>query len=187
MAFLDPLFNPVLLPLVNWNPLAAMVLLSLVISLLIVLVYKFFTNQEEMKRLKEEQKEFLKRMKELRENPQEMMKIQKEAMGKNMDYMKHSIKAMLITMLHVILFFGWMSAHLNFEPIFPDETYSVTAQFAPGVTGQAELLPDESTQLIGNATQPIAAGKTGTASWSLKSSEGIHDLTIKTGTRSEER
>ncbi len=182
MAFLDPVFNPVLLPLVNWNPLIAMILLSFVISLLIVLVYKFFTNQEEMKRLKEEQKEFQKRMRELRENPAEMMKIQKEAMSKNFDYMKHSIKAMLITMLPVILFFGWMNAHLNFEPIFPGETYSVTAEFGPGVNGRAELIPDQGTQVVGNSTQEIAAGKTGTATWSLKSSEGAHDLTIKTGT-----
>src|SRR3989344_7673590 len=114
MAFLDPVFNPILQPLINTSPIVAIIVLSLVISLIIVLVYKFFTNQAEMKRLKEEQKEYQKKMKELRHNPEEMMKVQKEAMGKNIDYLKHSLKAMLITMLPVILIFGWMNDHLAY-------------------------------------------------------------------------
>src|SRR3989344_3947495 len=134
MVFLDPVLNPLMKPLLALGPLWAVVVLSFLISVIIVLVYKFFTKQDEMKRLKEQQKEFQKRMKELRSNPDEMMKVQKEAMKANMEYMKHSFKATLITMLPVILIFGWMNAHLAYEPIFPEETYSVSAQFSEGVT-----------------------------------------------------
>lgn len=173
MAFLDPVFNPVL----ALGPLWAIVLLSLIISLVIVLVYKFFTNQEEMKRLKDEQKEFRKRMNELKSNPEEMMKVQKEAMQKNFQYMKHSFKATLITMLPILLIFGWMNAHFAYEPIYPDETYSITAKFKQGVAGEAELIPDEGTELLSNAKQPVNSA----TSWNLKSTEGAHYLTVKVG------
>src|SRR3989344_687733 len=141
MVFLDPVLNPVLGPFLNWNPAL------LILSVIITVVYKFATNQKEMKRLKEQQKEFQKSMKELRHNPEEMMKIQKEAMKSNMDYMKHSLKSTLITMLPIILIFSWMAGHLSFEPIYPGEQYSMTATFAKGVTGNTQLIPDKGTEL----------------------------------------
>ena len=177
MAFLDFAFNPVLGPLINWNPFLGVFLVSFLISLIIVLVYKFFTNQQEMKRLKEEQKESQKKMKELRNNPEEMMKVQKEAMKKNLDYMKHSFKAMLTTMLPILLIFGWMNEHLTYQPIFPDETYSITASFKEGASGQAELIPDAGTTLLSEKKQEVKDS----ATWNLKSSLGEHFLTVKLG------
>src|SRR3989344_2344904 len=178
MAFLDSIFNPTLGPLMNLSPFWGILIMSLLISLAITLVYKYFSNQTEMKRLKDEQKEYQKKMKELRDNPQEMMKVQKEAMGKNFEYMKHSFKPTLITMLPILLIFGWMTAHLSFEPIYPGETYTVTAVFKPGVLGSAELAVENGTTIVGSALQEI---KDSTATWSLKSTVGEHFLTFKVG------
>lgn len=177
MSFLDPVLNPLFGALLTKSPFLLIVLVSLVISLIITVVYKFATNQTEMKRLKDKQKEFQQQMKELRSNPQEMMKVQKEAMKSNMDYMKHSLKATLITMLPIILIFSWMAGHLSFEPIYPGETYSVTATFAKGVTGIAELIPDEGTELTSEAKQPIENKE---VTWRMKSKEGEHILIVKT-------
>jgi len=184
MSFLDPVLNPVLGPLLTKSPLLLIILVSLVISVIITVAYKFLTDQNEMKRLKEQQKEFQKRMKELRQHPEEMMKVQKEAMKSNMDYMKHSLKATLITMLPIILIFSWMSGHLSFEPIYPGETYSVTATFAKGVTGDAQLIADEGTELSSEAMQEIANGE---VTWRMKSSEGEHTLAVKTGETEQQK
>ena len=176
MAFLDSIFSPVLLPFLNKSPFIGILILSLILSVIVVLVYKYFTDQVEMKRLKEQQKEYQQKFKELKDKPEEMMKLQKEAMGKNFEYMKHSLKATLITMLPIILVFGWMNAHLAFEPIYPGETFSIIAQFKEGVTGEAELIVDEGTELVSPAQQPINSGVT----WSLKSTvEGEHIVTVK--------
>ena len=182
MTFLDPVFNPVLLPLVQWNPFLAIIVLSLAITLLVTLVYKYFTNQEEMKRLKEQQKEFQKQMKELRDTPGELMKLQKEAMQVNMQYMKHSFKATLITMLPILLIFGWMNAHLTFVPLTAGEAYPVAATFAEETTGDAELVADESTSFaldertgkVSEVKQPVQG-----ATWYLKSLAGEHLLQVK--------
>lgn len=175
MAFLDSLFNPVLLPLMNKNPFLGILIISFILSVMVVLIYKYFTNQEEMKRIKEQQKEYQQRFKDLKDKPDEAMKLQKEAMGKNFDYMKHSLKATLITMLPIILVFGWMNGHLAFEPIYPGETYSITAQFKEGIVGEAQLIVDEGTELVSAAIQPINSGVT----WNLKSTEGAHLITVK--------
>ncbi len=184
MAFLDPVLNPILQPLINFSPFWAIVILSFLVSAIITVVYKFATNQSEMKRLKEEQKEYQKRMKALRDNPSEMMKVQKEAMSKNMQYMKHSFKATLITILPILLIFGWMSANLAFEPIYPGETYSITANFAEGFEGQtAEVVVDSQTQLLGESTQSI----NGAATWDLKSESGNHVVKVKLGEQEQSK
>lgn len=178
MAFLDPVFNPVLLPLINLNPFLGIVILSFGISLLIVVIYKLATDQKEMKRLKDEQKEYQKKLKSLKSNPEEMMKVQKEAMKQNLAYMKHSLKPTLITFIPIILIFGWMNAHLAFEPIYPGETYSITAIFKEGITGEAKLEADDNTELVSEAKQGIIENQ---ASWSLKSEAGEHLLSVKIG------
>ncbi len=177
MPFLDSMLNPVLLPLLKLGPFFTIFVLSFIISLIIVLVYKYFTNQEEMKRLKELQKEYTQKIKGLKDKPEEMMRIQKEAMQSNFQYMKHSFKATLITMLPVLLLFGWMNGHLAYEPIFPEENYSLTAKFAEGTTGEAELIVAEGTELLSEVKQPINSE----ANWRLKSKEGDHQLTVKVG------
>ena len=185
MSFLDPVLNPVLQPLLNMSPLWATIVLAFVITLVITLASKYFTNQTEMKRLKDEQKEFQKTMKGLRDKPDEMMKVQKEAMKANMQYMKHSFKVTLITFIPIILIFGWMNAHLAYEPIYPDEVYSISAVFNPDLSGsETELILSEGTELASNvntgtlttAKQKIVEGQ---ASWYLKSTAGEHQLVVK--------
>jgi uncharacterized membrane protein (DUF106 family) len=176
-SFLDPVLSPIFQPLLNSSPFWTVLLLALVITVIITIVYKFFTNQNEMKRLKDEQKDYQKRIKALRDQPAEAMKLQKEAMKKNMDYMKHSMKATLITFLPIILIFGWMNAHLGAEPIFPGETYSVTANFEDGVGGKAVLIPPAGTEIIGDVEKEINSGVT----WQLKSDKGEHLLKVKVG------
>lgn len=176
MAFLDSIFNPIFLPLLEWNPFLAIVLISFAVTLLITIAYKYLTNQSLMKSLKDQQKEFQQRMKSLRDNPSAMMQVQKEAMKVNMEYMKHSLKPTLITMLPVLLIFGWMAAHLSYEPIGPEARYSVTAFLNPNVKGDVELVVDNSTQIFSAAAQQAQEQ----VSWNLHSAEGEHLIIVKT-------
>ena len=177
MAFLDPALNPVLQPLLNWSPFLGILVLALILSFLVTIIYKYFTNQEEMKRLKEQQKEYQKQIKSLKDKPDEMMKVQKEAMKINFEYMKHSLKPTLITMIPVLLIFGWMVGHFSFEPIYPNEAFSITAQFKEGSVGEAVLIVDNSTEILSPSAQNISNDQ---ATWSLKSnSEGERSLIVK--------
>jgi uncharacterized membrane protein (DUF106 family) len=107
-----------------------------------------------------------------------MMKVQKEAMGVNLEYMKASFKPMLITMLPVLLMFSWMTGHLSYEPIYPGETYGITALFKEGLTGEAKLMIDDKSTLISPEMQNITDGK---ASWSVKGEAGEHEFKVMVG------
>ena len=180
MSILDPILGPVMSIPAPWN----LLLISFIITGGITLLYKFATDQKLMKDLKQEMKDLQKEMKSLKDNPEKMMSVQKEAMKVNMEYMKHSLKPTLFTMLPILLIFGWMSGALAYDPITVGESYTIMADFAEGVSGQAQLVLDlESEFSSSEAVQMISEGS---ATWRVKSSvAGEHILAVETGDASE--
>ncbi|MFH0870808.1 MAG: EMC3/TMCO1 family protein [archaeon] len=179
MAFLN-ILDPVLNPLLKIQPFLAIFIIALVLTFLITLVYKLTTDQKKMKKLKDELKESQKKMKALsKENPAEALKMQQQAMQKNMEYMKHSFKSTLYTLIPVLIIFAWLSANMAYYPITPDKQFTVTAIFAEGHAPEANLSSMPDLEILGNSTQQIVdSGKDGKAVWQLKGQEGIYKLIL---------
>ncbi|MDP3916964.1 MAG: EMC3/TMCO1 family protein [Nanoarchaeota archaeon] len=105
---LEKLFDWLFQPFLIWGPGWGVIIISLLLTIMINIFYKLFTDQELMKNLKKELKDLQKEMKTLKDNPEKFMSKQKEAMTKNLEYMKHSMKPTLITFVPLILIFGWL-------------------------------------------------------------------------------
>lgn len=173
-SFLDPVFSPLLkLPI-----LLTIILISFVISLIIILVYKKFTDQNLMKQLKEEVKELQKEMKTLKDKPQEMMKIQKKAMETNMRYMMHSLKPTLITFIPIIIIFGWLNAHMAYDPLLENQQFSATLVFLPDVEGKVEIIPPEDIEVLSEKEQDILEHQ---VKYTMKGKKGEYTLKFKIG------
>ena len=100
-----------------------LIFLSFLLTLFVTLVYKWMTNQEMMKTLRDDLKKYQEEMKILSGEPEKMMNVQKKALEANMKYMMHSFKPMLITFIPLIIVFGWLRTSyqemdLNFLGIF---------------------------------------------------------------------
>ena len=138
-TLLDPIFSPLL----NLPTLVSVIILSFLISLLITVIYKYTTDQNLMKQLKDEMKDSQKRIKELKSQPEKAMQLQKQAMQSNMKYMKHSMKSTLYSFLPIILIFGWMNANFAYEPIFPNKDFATKIVFDGQANGFVDLsLPE---------------------------------------------
>ena len=125
----EGLLNPVFGPLLNLSPFWVVTIISALVSLIITVIYKFSTNQNLMKQLKDEMKELQKEMKELKNDPKKMMEVQTKAMQTNSKYMMQSMKSTLITFIPIILIFGWMNANIAYEPILPGQEFTINALF----------------------------------------------------------
>ena len=179
---LDVVFNPVFLPILHLlGPLGFILVLCLIISFLVTLAYKLLTNQELMKSLKDDIKKHQQEMKSHKDNPKKLMEIQKKAMDKNLKYMTSSMKPSLITLLPLLLVFGWLNSHMAFEPLQPNTAFTVTAHFVDGVSGEAVLSIPEGITLLNNATQTIVDNQ---AVWKMKGKTGEYLLEIKHGDNS---
>lgn len=172
MAYFNFL-NIVFAPLLKLPVLWAVILLALIVSVIIVVITKYTTDQALMKKLKEETKEYQKQIKALRNEPSKAMEVQKKAMEVNMKYMSQSLKSTIITFIPIIIIFGWMSSTFAYESIKPQQEFSVTAFFQENANGQAELIVPEGITISGNNTKKIENGK---ATWNLKGAEGEYIL-----------
>ncbi|MDP3765078.1 MAG: EMC3/TMCO1 family protein [Nanoarchaeota archaeon] len=172
MAYSDFL-NIIFSPLFKLPVLVAVIILSLFVSLIIILITKYTTNQSLMKKLKEEISGYQKQIKELKKEPAKAMEVQKKSMELNMKYMMHSLKPTIITFIPIILIFGWMSSNFAYESIKPQQEFSVTVFFEKNTKGDAELIVPEGTTSIGDKLKKIENDK---ATWILKGVEGEHIL-----------
>ena len=90
MAYSDFL-NIIFAPLFKLPVVLAVIILAFTISLIIIVITKYTTNQTLMKKLKDDLKDHQKQIKELKSNPAKAMEVQKKAMELNMQYMSHSL------------------------------------------------------------------------------------------------
>lgn len=106
---LDGFFNWVFGPITNnLPPLLSIAIITLIITFIITLAYKYLSNQSEIKTAKEETKMLQQEIKKHKENPQKMMELNQEIMKRSAVLMKNSFKPMLVTFLPIIIIFGWL-------------------------------------------------------------------------------
>lgn len=111
----DSFFNLTFGPIMNLPAPLNLFIVSLILTVIITLAYKYLTDQKKMKELKDEMKDMQKQMKEMKDKPDKVMSMQKEAMKKNMEYMKHSMKPTLFTFLPIIIIFGWLRKYFDLQ------------------------------------------------------------------------
>jgi len=155
LSFLNPFFDAVFGFLLSWPPIGAVALFSIVVSIITVVVYKVFSNQSEMKRIKDEMGEFQKKMKASRDDPKKVLELQKKSMALNGEYMRHSMRPMFVTFLPILLLFGWMNAHFQYEPLFPGSTFSLTAQLEKDVVGNVSIEVPEGLVVVNGSVQEV--------------------------------
>lgn len=182
---LSSILNPILNPLLTLGPFWTLFIVSLVVSAVTVVIYRFATDQNRLRKLKADLKRYQKKAMAARDEPQKAMKIQKEIMKLNGEYMRSSFKSMIYTFLPIILFFGWLGAHLAFMPLSPGVPFDVSATFVDGVSGQATLSLPEALSTTDELSKNITNK---TLTWSgISGPVGSYDASISHDLSGEEQ
>lgn len=180
------LLDPILNPLLSWGPFWTILIISLFVSIFTTIIYKYTTNQEKLKALKADMKRLQKKAKNYTKEGKndKAMKTQKEMMKMNGQYFKSSMKSTLYTFLPLIIFFGWLGAHLAFAPLIPGMDFSVDVQTLPGATGELSLNLPEELNSNSNLTQSISNNS---AKWLVQGPAGFYDLSVSHSETGEEQ
>jgi len=99
--------------LLNINPWLGMIIIVFVITLITTLVQKYTTKQEELKKMKEEQKLLQEEMKKYKDHPEKLLEMQKKQMEfipKTFDLTMGSI---VYTFIPIVLFFRWFNDYFT--------------------------------------------------------------------------
>ncbi len=178
MSFLDTIFNPIFGPLLNLGAFWGIAIISLLITVAVTLVYKYTTDQKEMKRIKEQLKQYQKQMREVKD-PKKVMEINKKAMELNFKYMGSSFKSTLYTFIPMIIIFAWLSGTIAYHPLTANDPFTVTAEFGKDAKGTIEITSIPELTVLNGATQEISNN---IAEWQLQGTEGEYKLTFKYNT-----
>ncbi len=157
-SFLDIPLNFIFGPLLYLPAFWAIALIAFLISLIIVIIYKYTTDQDLMKQIKDEIKALQKQAKELKHDPDKAMQVNKKAMEANMNYMKHTFKPTLITIIPIFLIYGWLSANFAYDPLLSGQEFSMIVKLEQGVNGTITL-DAQQLEIIGEKTRNITNGE----------------------------
>jgi uncharacterized membrane protein (DUF106 family) len=106
-GLLDPNFGVLL----KWNLIIGFIVIVGLISLFLTITQKFLTDQEELKKMKKEQKILQEEMKKYKDHPQKLLELQKkqlEFIPKTFDL---TMKPLFYTSIPIILLFRWFSEY----------------------------------------------------------------------------
>ncbi len=160
---LDPALDFILNPLIDMGYIPALVVLAFVFTFALTFLQKKVTDQELLKRIKEEMKELQNEMKLLKDNPGRMREIQSQIAATNMKAFKQSIKPSLYTIIPFIVIFGWLNANISYLPLMPGDEFTVTLTTVEDEV--ARIIAPRGMTLLTNETQKTVDE---TVTWGLK-------------------
>ena len=166
---LDPLFGPLL----KLGPFWTVVIISLVLAVLTTLVYKWVTDQARMKDLRERASALQKEIKKAgKDDPKKALELQKKLFEMSKEQMMGSFKPMIITMLPLLIIFGWLNTHMGYEPLQAGEEFTTTMRFDKNVQGNVTV----SARVIEVLDEPAELIQNETARWRMRGKAGIYDV-----------
>ncbi len=121
------------------HPLTIITLIALVVTVIVTFAYKWLTDQKRMKKLRDDLNDYQKEMRDTKDI-KKLSTIQKKAFEANLEYMKHSFKPTLWTMLPVLIIFIWLNSFIAYEPINPGDNFTVTVNLEKGSAGTIKLV-----------------------------------------------
>ena len=187
MAYYDFL-SIIFAPLLKLHPVLAIFIVSLLFSFLTLIITKYTTDQNSMKRIKEQTNELRKSIKEFKKEPSKSAEMQKKIIEMNklsLEQLRHSFKPMLITSIPIIfLLIPWMSSIFAYESIKPNEEFSVTVFLAKNSNGQIGLIASEGITVVDDKIKKIENSK---STWTLKGEEGEHIMEFVYGNEKQQK
>lgn len=106
---LETFFNAILGWTTKLGGAWGIIIISLIITLITTLVYKYFTDQVALKKIRDDNQKLQEEMKNSKSDPKRMAELQKQMLQNGfMKPMKHQLKPLLITFIPFILIFSWL-------------------------------------------------------------------------------
>lgn len=98
--------------LLGWDELYGLIIFTFALTFLIVIIYKYTSNQEALRMLREDSKRLSEEMKQHKDDPKKMMELQKEQFRKAFfEQFKHTMVPMVITLIPMAIVFFYLKGY----------------------------------------------------------------------------
>jgi uncharacterized membrane protein (DUF106 family) len=178
-AFLTTLFNLMLTPLRSFHPLVSLSALSLLTGILMLVVFRYTSDQEKIKKTKDKMKAHLLEFRLFKDDLRILFSAQKNILLYNFKYMQYMLMPMLVMIVPV----GLMLIHLNgwygYRPLKPGESAIVAVRLSDQNKNQLSRMVIEADKGLTVETPSLRIPETREVNWRVRAETlGRHRVTV---------
>jgi len=161
------------------NPWVGMILISFLTALLMLFVFRFTSNQEGIKRVKNKIKAHLLELRLFKDSMSLSFKAQGNILRYNLRYISYSTKPMLVMIIPLILILIQLNFWFGYEALTPGQETILKVKLEEGYNPLDIDVALESSSGFDIQTPPLRIEEGREINWRLQAREkGVHDLTF---------
>ena len=173
------IFNLIFFPFRSMNPWVGMILISFLTALLMLFVFRFTSNQEGIKRVKNKIKAHLLELRLFKDSLSLSFKAQGNILRYNLRYISYSTKPMLVMIIPLILILIQLNLWFGYEALTPGQETILKVKLEEGHNPLDIDVVLEPSSGFDIQTPPLRIEEEREINWRLKAREkGVHDLTF---------
>ncbi len=176
------IFSGIFYPFRGFNPWVGMTVISLLTAVLMLVAYRYTSNQEAIRTLKDRIKAHLLELLLYRDNLSATLRSQGKILGYNARYLGHSFRPALVmivplvlTVIHLDLWFGYRTLH-------PGETALVKVRLREGTRPSSLSAALDADAGVVADTPALRIDRDGEIDWRVRATKpGTHELSVRIG------
>jgi hypothetical protein len=181
-SILGRIFEILFLPFRSVNPWWGMLMISLLTGILMLVIFKFTSNQAAIRRTKDRIKAHLLEMRLYRDSLSASFKAQGGILKANLRYMSHSIKPLLVMIVPVILILIHLNFWFGYDPVEPGEPVLLKVRLQTGTDPLGLDVGIDPSEGMNIETPPLRIEEESEVDWRLSFDKaGTYSLRIKVG------
>jgi uncharacterized membrane protein (DUF106 family) len=173
------IFDWLFIPFQNMNPWVGMIIVSFLTGLLMLVIFRYTSNQAGIRKVKNKIKAHLLELRLYKDNLGLSMKAQGNILLANLKYITHSFKPLAVMILPVVLILIQMNFWFGYESLKPGESTLLKVKLEEGYNPLQTNLSLETDPEIFIETPPLRIEEYGEINWRISSREsGVHNVHV---------
>jgi len=177
--FFGKIFDLLFIPFRSMNPWVGMVIVSFLTGLLMLVIFRYTSNQAGIKKVKNKIKAHLLELRLYKDSLGLSMKAQGNILLANLKYITHSFKPLLVMIVPVILILIQMNFWFGYESLKPGEQTLLKVKLEEGYNPiQTNLVLEPAPEIV-IETPPLRIEEYNEVNWRISSRKsGIHHVDV---------
>lgn len=173
------IFEIIFFPFRNMSPWIGMILISFLTALLMLFVFRFTSNQQGIKNVKNKIKAHLLEFRLFKDSLNILLKAQGKILRYNLKYIGYSAKPLLVMIIPLILILIQLNLWFGYNSITPGQKAVLKAELEMNQSLLDTEFKIETSSGLVVETAPLRIEEKGEVNWRLHIKEaGIHELTL---------
>ena len=173
------IFDLLFIPFQNMNPWVGMIIVSFLTGLLMLVIFRYTSNQAGIKKVKNKIKAHLLELRLYKDSLGISMKAQGNILLANLKYITHSFKPLLVMIIPVVLILIQLNFWFGYESLKPGEQTLLKVKLEEGYNPlQTNLALEPDTEIVVE-TPPLRIEEYSELNWRISTQKsGVHHVDV---------